>query len=258
MSVIAEVNFFSGPLLAGILIAAASPTLAVAISAVLGAVGTVMLARAPATRAVGGTPPPARGGRLPALAGVGTRVLVGTSGLFGLTFGALDIAWPAFARHHGSVVAAGLFLSLFALGSGLGGLVYGARRHTRSAVSLYPRMALLAAVGTIPVLAVSSVAAMALAAIVSGACFAPLSTLQTASIEEVVAAGHRAEAYNWVGTVYGTGSSLGAVLAGQLVSAGGTRAAFGASALATALGALVLASARGALRTAEPPDTVRP
>lgn len=258
MSVVAEINFFSGPLLGGVLIAVASPTLAIAVSAALGAVGTVMLAGARATRAVAAHPPAPHGGRLPALAGTAIRVLIASAGLFGLTFGVLDIAWPAFARHHGSAVAAGLFLSLFALGSGVGGLVYGARGRRDAAVRLYPRMALLATLGTLPVLAVSSVAAMAVAAIASGACFAPLSVLQTASVEEVVAAGHRAEAYNWVGTVYGVGSSLGAVLSGQLVAAGPTRPAFAAAALATGLGALLIVAARGALRVSEPPATVRP
>jgi MFS family permease len=247
MSVIAEVNFFTGPLLAGILIALGSPTLAVATAAGLTIVGTLILALTPAARAVPGRPPASGTGRLPALAGTAIRYVVGTSGLFGLTFGLLDVAWPAFARHHGSAVAAGVFLSLFAAGAGVGGLLYGARRRVRTAVSLYPRVCLLATVGLVPVLAATSVGPMALAAVLAGACFAPMSTVQTAAVEEVGPAGHRAEAYNWLGTVYGAGSALGAATAGQLIVSSGTRAAFGGAALATATAWLIIFARRRVL-----------
>lgn len=255
MSVLAEVNFFSGPLLAGVLIAVGSPTVAVAVAAGLTALGTLTLALTPAARAVRGQPKPEHSRRLPALAGVAIRYLVATSSLFGLTFGVLDVAWPAFGRQHGSAVAAGLFLSLFAAGAGVGGLIYGARRRTRSAISLYPRTCLLAAIGVLPVIAADSVGLMAGAAVVAGACFAPMSTIQTAAVEEVGPAGHRAEAYSWVGTLYGAGSSLGAAVAGQLIVSAGVRVAFAAAALATALAWLMVATHRKALTS---PDTVRP
>ena len=111
------------------------------------------------------------------------RYVVGISALFGLTFGLLDVAWPAFARTHGSIAAAGLFLSLFGVGAGAGGL-------------LYP--------------------------------------VQVAAVDEVSPEAHRAEAFTWVGTVYGVGSALGAALAGQLIVQSGDRAALIAAAGATA------------------------
>ncbi|HEY6396069.1 MAG TPA: MFS transporter, partial [Solirubrobacteraceae bacterium] len=71
MSVLVEIMFFIGPLLAGILIAAGSPTLAIAVSAGLNAVGSVAIALAPAVRSMKPHPAPARTGRLGALAGAG-------------------------------------------------------------------------------------------------------------------------------------------------------------------------------------------
>jgi MFS family permease len=234
MSVIGEVTFFTGPLLAGILIATGSPTLAVAVGAALNAAGTLALALSSAARSVAPHPPTGQTGRLPALAGAGVRYVVGISALFGLTFGLLDVAWPAFARTHGSIAAAGLFLSLFALGAGVGGLLYGALKHHRSAIALYPRLCLLAAAGLALVPAAGSVLTMSIVAVISGLCFAPITTVQVAAVDEVSPEAHRAEAFTWVGTVYGVGSALGAALAGQLIVQSGDRAALIAAAGATA------------------------
>jgi MFS family permease len=234
MSVIGEVTFFTGPLLAGILIATGSPTLAVAVGAGLNAAGTLALALSSAARSIASHPPTGQTGRLPALAGAGVRYVVGISALFGLTFGLLDVARPAFARTHGSIAAAGLFLSLFAVGAGVGGLLYGALKHHRSAISLYPRLCLLAAAGLALVPAAGSVLTMSIVAVISGLCFAPITTVQVAAVDEVSPEAHRAEAFTWVGTVYGVGSALGAALAGQLIVQSGDRAALIAAAGATA------------------------
>lgn len=48
---------------------------------------------------------------------------------------------------------------------------------------------------------------------------------QIAVIDRVVQPGHTAEAFTWLSTLYGAGSALGAAFAGQLISAGNTRAA---------------------------------
>lgn len=234
MSVLVEVTFFTGPLLAGLLIAAGSPTLAVAVGAALTAAATLLLALSAAARAAEPRPATRAHGRLGALAGSGIRYVVGLSMLYGLTFGLLDVAWPAFARLHGSTAASGLFLSLFAAGAGIGGLIYGALEHRRSALALYPRVCLLAALGMAGVGVAGSVLSMSIVAVASGLCFAPISTVQTATIDEVAAEGHRAEAFTWVGSVYATGSAAGAALAGQLIAGSGERAALLAAVGATA------------------------
>jgi MFS family permease len=249
MSVLGEVSFFAGPLLAGALLAVGSPTLALATAAALGALGSLALATAPAVRAV-----PARestnAGRLAALDGGAIRYVVATGGLFGFTFGVLDVAWPAFARSHGSLATAGLFLSLFAVGAGIGGLLYGARRHSRPAISYYPALCLLAAAGLLPLIASRSLVAMAAFALLSGLCFAPITTAQAAAVDEVAVPAHRAEAYTWLGTIYSVGLSIGAAAAGQLITASGEHAAFIAACSATAAAAAIAAIKRQVLNDA--------
>lgn len=249
MSVLGELSFFTGPLLAGALIAFGSPTLAVASAAALGAVGSLALATAPAIRAVPAKESP-NAARLAALDGGAIRYVVGTAGLFGFTFGTLDVAWPAFAHSHGSSATAGVFLSLFAVGAGIGGLLYGARRHTRPAISTYPALCLLSAAGLAPLIAAHSLAAMAALALLSGLCFAPITTAQVAAVDEVAVAAHRAEAYTWLGTVYAVGASAGAASAGELINASGEQAAFIAACAATAAAAMLAALKRHALNDA--------
>jgi MFS family permease len=246
MSVLSEVSFFTGPLLAGALIAAGSPTLAVGAAATLSALGALALATAPAVRAVAVQEGPSAG-RLAALGGGAIRYVVATGGLFGVTFGILDVAWPAFAHSHGSAGTAGVFLSLFAVGAGIGGLLYGTRQHNRPAIATYPALCLLAAVGLAPLVPANSVAAMAVLALFSGLCFAPITTAQIAAVDEVALAAHRAEAYTWLGTVYAIGASIGAAAAGQLITISGEQAAFIAACAATAVAAVLGSLKRQAL-----------
>jgi MFS family permease len=95
---------------------------------------------------------------------------------------------------------------------------------------------------------------VALAAL-SGLCFAPITTCQMAVIDEVTQPGHEAEAFTWLGTLYGAGLALGAAVSGQLIASIGPRAALTAACAATLL-AWLLTSARAA--TLRPASTGSP
>ena len=234
MTMLQETTYIAGPLIAGAAIALWSTTAAVAITAALSFIGAVAFATAQKTSKR--EPKPAKAGRLPALAGSGIRTVVATSAAFGVTFGVLDVAFPAFARTHGSGAAAGVLLSAFAAGSWVGGFLYGLRARDKSAGQQYPGLCLLAAIGLAPLILTPNLPAMVALAVLSGLCFAPITTCQLAVIDEVAAPEHKAEAFTWLGTLYGAGLALGAAVSGQLIASVGTRAA-----LATACGATLLA-----------------
>lgn len=212
MGVVQETNFILGPLLAGLLIALFSATAAVAGAAVLNLAGGLAFATWHSDRA----------GRL---------------GRVRATFGLLDVAFPAFARGHSASAAAGILLSAFAAGSLAGGLLYGSRPWPGTAARRYPPLCLLATVGLAPLLLTPGLVLMAGLSVLAGLCFAPIGISQVAVIDEVTPAEHRAEAFTWLGAIYGGGLALGAAVAGQLVSASGVRAALalgvGTTALAT-------------------------
>ena len=249
MTMLQETAFIGGPLLAGVLIALWSPTVAVAATAVLAFAGAVVFATVPDT---GPVAPPARGPghapRLPALAGRGIWTMLACAAAFGLTFGVLDVAFPAFARTHGSALGAGILLSAFAVGSFIGGFVYGLRSREGPSGPRYPWLCLLAAIGLAPLLLAPGLVAMAALAVVSGLCYAPVSTAQLAVIDEVAPDARRAEAFTWLGTVYGAGLALGAAVCGQLIVGAGIRAALAVACGATLAAATVAAVRAGTLR----------
>ena len=110
--------------MAGAVIGLWSTTAAVAVSAGAHARGRDRvrdLVRRPAARAAG----PAAALGLATTPGMLTVLM--SAAAFGATFGALDVALPAFARDHGSVAAAGVLLSALAAGIGTGTFVYGLR-----------------------------------------------------------------------------------------------------------------------------------
>jgi len=243
LTILQETTYIAGPLVAGAVIALASTTAAVATIAVLSFAGALMFASAPA--AARHEPKPPHPGRLPALAGGGIRTLLATSAAFGLTFGVLDVAFPAFAHAHGSAASAGVLLSAFAAGVWIGGFLYGLRPRRQPATHLYPRLCLLAAAGLAPLIAMPGLIAMVPLCIVSGLCFAPVTTCQLAVIDEVAQPAHRAEAFTWLGTFYATGLAVGAAASGQLIAGPGTRAALAAACGAT-LCAWLVTAVRGA------------
>jgi predicted MFS family arabinose efflux permease len=253
MTMLQETSFITGPLLAGVLIGLWSPTAAVAGSTVLAFAGAVGFVATPDAGDAARRPerrPSARqdSARLPALAGRGIRTVLACSAAFGLAFGLLDVAFPAFARDHGSAAGAGVLLSAFAVGSFIGGFLYGLRSRAGPSGPRYPWLCLLAALGMAPLILEPGLAAMVALAVVSGLCFAPVSTAQFAVVDEVAVPDRKAEAFTWLSTVYGTGLAAGAALCGQLIEGSGIRAALIAACLATFAAALVATARAATLR----------
>jgi MFS family permease len=254
MSVLQEVGFIAGPLLAGGIIALWSTTAAVAAAAALSLAGGLAFASAPAARARG---PREDRRRERLMRGGGLQTVLLTAAAFGLTFGALDVAFPAFAREHGSSAAAGVLLSALAAGMLAGSLVFGLRSSQAPPGPRYPALCLLAAAGLAPLAVAPGLVAAIVLAFVAGTCFAPISVCQFAVISEVAPAGRTGEAFTWLGTFYGAGLAAGAALAGQLVAATDPRVAMAAACAATAAAWLVATVRAGTLAPA-PAVSARP
>jgi MFS family permease len=249
MTMLQETSFITGPLLAGALIGLWSATAAVVGTTVLAFAGAVGFVASPdaGSGAAGGSARPKHASRLPALAGGGIRTVLACSAAFGLSFGLLDVAFPAFARVHGWTAGAGVLLSAFAVGSFIGGFLYGLRSGAGPSGPRYPWLCLLAALGMAPLILEPGLAAMVALAAVSGLCFAPVSTAQLAVVDEVAPAG-KAEAFTWLSTLYGTGLAVGAAVCGQLIEGAGIRAALIVACLATLTAGLVATARMGTLR----------
>ena len=220
-SILIEVFFISGPLLAGGLAATAGPAEGLIAAAVLGLAGAIwftLLLPAHRHDLVSERP---RGG---ALVSAAIRVLVLAGLPIGACFGALDVALPAFGVAHGSAALGGPLGASLAFGSALGGVFYGTRPRAFGP----PRVAILrlAAIWTalmVPLVFAPSVAAMFALAVIAGLCLAPLISVRSELVGEALPPGTGNEAFSWVSVSVALGASAGSAIAGPLVEAGGWR-----------------------------------
>jgi predicted MFS family arabinose efflux permease len=215
-----ELVFIVGPALVALLAAVSGARVATTVTGVLALVGTVGLVSSPLVTDA----PPAVGGRrrvldrrLALLVGLGLACTVG--------FNMVDIGVIAFMSGRQAGPASGVALSLWAVGSMLGGLLFGAARTTadkrdvaRSIVVVAAGLALLAAApGRVGLVAILFAGGVAVAP-----AFARLYGLVAADVPDSATA----EAFAWLGVGFLAGSSLGAAAGGFTVDAFGARATF--------------------------------
>ena len=257
-SVAIELLFTTGPLLAALIIAIASPAAALVVCAACSLAGTLAFVARPPSRAW--TPDAAAGthGPFGALRSSGVRTVAFAAIPVGFCFGAIEISLPAFAEEHGRAELAGVLLATWAVASAIGGLAYGARTWSDSLPSVYVRLSLLMPLGALPALLAGSIPAMALLILPAGLLIAPQAAATNQIIGELAPPGAVTEAYAWPVTATLIGFAPGTAVGGVLYEAFGWHACFVAAALTAALGALVVVRYRGTLSVPAPSPEVRP
>jgi MFS family permease len=156
----------------------------------------------------------------------GLLVLVATLVAVGAIFGAVDVAMVAFAEEAGSSGAVGPLLALYAAGSLVAGLAYGARSwrtplHRRFLVSL---AGLFGGTGLIAL--AHSVPLMALAVTVAGVAIAPTLIAGFRLAQKLAPPSALTEGLNWVSTALTVGGATGYWSAGLVADQAGGRMAF--------------------------------
>lgn len=164
----------------------------------------------------------------------------------GSTFGALDVALPAFGAVHGSTALGGPFAASLAAGSALGALVYGsAPQRFGTPVQACVRLAIFQPLVCLPLLLAPGVAAMLGLGVLAGTFIAPTITARTQIAQVTMPPGTGTEVFTWLSLSVMIGASAGSALAGPLVQAGGWQAGVLLGAALPALGVpLTLALAR--------------
>jgi MFS family permease len=222
-SVLIEVVFVCGPLLTGLLAAAVSPAAPLLAAAGFGLVGTAGFLCVPAIRAFEPAPPEHHT-RAGALASPAIRFLVLTGLPIGASFGALDVALPAFGAAHGQSALGGLFAAALSVGSVLGAFVFGAAGDRlgdpgRALLRLGAIQPLLIA----PLLLAPSSAVLTALAVLAGSFAAPMITLRSRLAEAAMPAGTGTETFTWLLLAVMVGVSASSALAGPLIELGGWR-----------------------------------
>lgn len=248
-SVVDEVIFILGPVIVTLLATEVAPGAGLLAGLAFAAAGTVALA--PQRR----TEPPPRGSRAgpeaSALRVPGIRVLAFAAVGLGGIFGTVEVATVAFADERGRTAAAAVVLALFALGSLISGLAYGAIpwRMPLARRFLVALVVLVAAVATFPL--TDRVEVLAAVAFVSGFAISPTIIGAFALVETLAPPAALTEGLTWMTTGLGAGIALAASVAGRVIDASGARSAF-VVALVSGAVAVVLALS-GARRLAPRP-----
>jgi MFS family permease len=124
-----------------------------------------------------------------------------------------DIAFVAALREFGSIALIGPVLTLWGLGSVIGGLVYGMLHRSISAFVLLGGLSAL----TIPIALAPSVWPLAALGFVAGLLCAPTITATVDQLSRAVPDAARGEAIGWHGSAMTAGSALGAPVAGLAI-----------------------------------------
>ena len=242
-SIALELVFIVGPLVAAGLATAWTPLAGMLLCAGLYSGAALGFARAPASRAWRPAESVART-RAGALGSLGMRTLVVATAIVAINFGVLEVALTAFAEEEGSRGAVGPLVTVWAIGSVIGGLAYGARSWSAPPARRFLVLTALLGLGAVPLPFADSLIAMAAFLFVTGLALAPLGATEYALIGSLAPEGTVTEAYSWQIVANVTGSAAGAFLAGLLVEQASVDWALASASIACGLGLLVALAGR--------------
>jgi predicted MFS family arabinose efflux permease len=214
-----ESLYLAGPLLAGLLISLWSAPAALICTAVLLAGGTCLMVTSPLTRRT--TPPSPTRHPLGPLTNAGLRriliVILVTAA--GVSTAYLCVAGSAQAE--GKPGAAGFVEAGIGLGSVVGGLLWGRRKHTRSHETHLAGLIGLLAAGLLAASLASHLVVLGVVMAVAGLAVAPLFVVSYMAADEITPPDQRTEASTWINTANNLGSAAGASLVGVLIDRSG-------------------------------------
>src|SRR5690606_34823639 len=211
-SALDELVFVVGPVLATVLATSVSPSAGLLVPLVAAVVGGLWFLSQRATE-----PPvvvPEAGVKQrSAMRSTGMVVLAVIFVAMGIVFGATDVSTIAFAEEQGQKGAAGVILAVFAMGSLISGLVYGARHWVSPLWRRFVLGILALAAGVSLFFFVTSVPVLAAVMFVTGFAIAPTLINGNNLVQNLVAPNQLTEGLAWVGTSLGVGVSIGSSVA---------------------------------------------
>ncbi|MBA2555251.1 MAG: MFS transporter [Geodermatophilaceae bacterium] len=224
-SVVDEVVFVAGPPLVTFLAIGVSPAAGLLAAAGFALAGGLSLAALRLTE-----PAPAGGGSehpgFRAVMRPGLLVVSLTMLGAGAVFGSVEVIVVAYTDAKGHPGWAGAILAVWAGGSLIAGLVYGARRWRRELAPRFLLAAVVFGLSAILLLAVTSLPLLAIVMFVSGLSISPVLIGGTALVESLMPPGTLTEGLSWVTTGLIVGVTAGASLSGPLIDTFGAQRAF--------------------------------
>lgn len=254
-AVVEELLYLVGPAVAGLALAVVTPGHALLVPAALVTIGGLMFVATPTVGAMHGC---ARGGatsgrkrsllREPRFIGMLLPALVA-----GGISGSISVAVPVVLSDGGGPAAAGIALGLFAGGSAVGGLLFGAMKIPGSPARQLIVLAMGLLVVSSLIAVVTGIVAISIVLAAAGIFFSPVMILAYISAHSAGGVQRQNSATTWVNTSHNLGGSAGSALTGILIQAAGAPLAVAG----TAAFALFLLAISGGLAWRRQPDPTR-
>jgi MFS family permease len=223
-SVLDELIFVIGPLVATVLATQTVPVVVLYTCVVLVVAGALWLARLHATE------PPVHprdaAGNTFALRARGMPVLVAATLPMGAVFASAEVSAVAFCGQHGHRALSGVALAAIAAASGLSGLVYGSRDRKGDLLTRFRRQGIVFALLPCVLLLAVNVPALVVAEFVLGLGIAPALIAAFGLVQQLVPARSLTEGLSWITTGLSVGYGVGAALVGGIADRHGARTAF--------------------------------
>ncbi|MFG6403732.1 MFS transporter [Microbacterium sp. P04] len=223
-AVVEELLYLAGPALAGLALAVIAPGHALLVPAALVIVGGLLFVATPVVGGMGARAreevgPEHRESLLRDARFVGMLLPALVAG--GIS-GTISVTVPVVLADDGGPAAAGVALGLFAGGSAVGGLLYGAIKMPGSPA----RQLIVLATGLLVVSSLVAVVTGAVAVSIvlasAGVFFSPVMVVAYIAAHAAGGAHRQNSATTWVNTSHNIGGAGGSILAGVLIQASGT------------------------------------
>lgn len=251
-SALDEVIFIVGPILATFLATKLFPSAGLVVPIMALLVGGYWFL---SLRDTEPTPNPSvEGEKTPTVLRFGGMIqIIGVFVMLGGIFGATDVSTIAFAKAHGREDLAGVLLAVFALGSLISGLGYGARHWIMPIWKRFTIAMVTLGFGASLFIFPTTLWTLAMVMFVAGFALAPTLITGNGLVQAIVPPRQLTEGLTYVGTSLGVGVSFGASIAGARIDAAGPRAGYLIVVCAAVLGAIfVLSSIRTLRRNSSP------
>jgi MFS family permease len=249
--VVVEVAELSGPLLIALLLATGRATTAVGLAGVLMGAAALSFRMSRASRDA--PTHTVRIGRWGPLAVPRVRRLLLVVAASTATIGALEVAITGYARHHGGLASAGLYIGLISVGGIVAGALFGGtERFSRHRAPLLAGVLLASAAAAAALAEVHNGVLVLACLFVFGGAVAVGVVLQLATMADITSDATRTEAFTWGGTANFVGLGLGTALSGWALDRFGLATAFYVSAMPMILAAFVTLVSQTSFSAAEP------
>jgi MFS family permease len=230
-----EMIFVAGPVIVTVLATEVYPAAGVIAAMLLCVTGTLLLAAQRGTEPRPRTPPPpgaapeTGGARVPAR---GLIALVPVYWCLGVTFAAVDLSTIAFAQEHGHKPLAGIILGSYALGSAIGGLLYGSRTWRTPVARRFLISLCCTAAGISTFWAQTGLLSLVLVIFISGLTISPTFIAGYSLVESQAPAHRRTEGMAWLSSSISVGVASGSAIVGHIIDAAGARWGYAFAAVA--------------------------